>query len=39
MEGCVEERENGDRYLNICYVEQSNEVIDKFNYLGKGIKD
>ena len=39
IEGYVEERENGDRYLNISLVKKNNDVINKFNEFYKGIKD
>ena len=39
IDGYVEEKENGNRYLNIALVEDNNEVINKFNNLWKGIKD
>ena len=39
VDAYVEEKENGDRYLNISLVKDNNEVINKFNSLWKGIKD
>ena len=39
IDGYVEEKENGNRYLNIALVKDNNEVINKFNNLWNRIKD
>ena len=39
IDGYVEERENGDRYLNISPVKDNNEILKTFTDLWKKIKN